>query len=72
MKRKKKKMMMKKKMKKKKNGGGGEITYDAVESTSLVAHWFTLSVFCFASTELAEILGGAGDDVCEEEDFDAA
>lgn len=47
-------------------------TYDAVESTSLVTHWFTLSVFYFASAELAEILGGAGDDVCEEEDFDAA
>lgn len=43
-----------------------------MESTSLVAHWFTLSVFCLASTELTEILGGAGDDVCEEEDFDAA
>ena len=49
-----------------------EVTYNAMETTSLIAQRTTLRVAGLTGAVLAEVLGGAGDDVGEELEFDTA
>lgn len=43
-----------------------------MEFASLIPLWPTEMVLCLSSAELAEVLGGLGDDICEELELDSA
>jgi hypothetical protein len=49
-----------------------DLTHNAVEFRTLVAHWSTLSIFVFACTELAEVFSCLGDSVTVQLHFYAA
>ena len=50
----------------------GKKTYHAVELAPFVTQWLSARTARLAGAELAEVLGGAGDDVGAEQEFDAA